>query len=491
MALFCYKNLSYFVMFNIGGKKMKLKELLNEIGILFEDDIDIKGITCNSKEVKKDFLFVAIRGNNHNANDYIEDAKKRKAAYIISDSVEGDKILKVENIKEMKANLFYKFYNYPQNKLQIIAVTGTNGKTSTAYIIYNLLNKLSKKCMYIGTLGIYDDSYYKNSRNTTPDSDFLAEEFAKAVKRKTKYVVMEVSSHSLALNRIKLIDFKGAIFTNLTHEHLDYHITMSNYCLTKQKLFNNLKEDRFAIINYDDKYHFEMEKFCRAKIIHYGLEFNENHITNISRSLEGICFDLGKYEKISSKLLGVINVYNLSAAFLTLKELGFEEDEIKEAIKYVDTIKGRLEKIYNNKFCVILDYAHTPDAMEKVLVEIKPMVTNRLIVMFGCGGNRDTTKRPIMGEIATTYGDVVYVTSDNPRHEEPLLIIKDILKGCKNEKKIVIEENRELALRKAIAEIQAGDILMVLGKGHEEYQIIGDEYIEYSDKKMIFKWLQI
>ena len=470
---------------------MKLKELLKVINVQFDEDVDIKGITCNSKEIKKDYLFIATKGNTCDGNNFIEEAINKKASYVISDSISGDKVLKIENIKNIKAELFYKFYDYPQNKLEIIGVTGTNGKTSTAYIIYDLLNKMNKKCMYIGTLGIYDGTYFKSTNNTTPDCDILAEELYKAVKRKTKYVIMEVSSHALSLDRVKLINFKGAIFTNLTHEHLDYHVTMSNYCLAKQKLFNSLNEKGFAIINYDDKYHYEMEKFCKAKIIHYGLEFNGNHIRNILRGLDGISFDLGGYENINSKLLGVINVYNLSSAFLTLIELGLKEEDIKKAISELNTINGRLEKVYNDNFSVILDYAHTPDAMEKVLVEIKPLVANRLIVLFGCGGNRDKTKRPIMGEIATIYADVTYITSDNPRKEDPMLIIKDIVKGCKNEKKIVIEENRELALRKALAEIQSGDILMVLGKGHEEYQIIGDEYKECSDKKMICRWLQI
>ena len=470
---------------------MKLKELLSSVNIEFNEDIEIKGITCDSNEVKKDYLFIAIKGNVHDGNNYIEEALKNKASYVLSDSIEGNKIIKIENIKELKAKLFYHFYNYPQNKLKIIGVTGTNGKTSVAYILYNLLNKLGSKAMYVGTLGVYDGDYYKKLNNTTPDCDILACEFYKAVKRKTKYVIMEVSSHALSLERVKLIDFEGAVYTNLTHEHLDYHITMANYLLAKQKLFNSLSENAFAIINYDDKYHFEIEKYCKAKLIHYGLEKNEFRISNISRGLDGIRFDLGGYIDINSKLLGIINVYNLSAAFLCARELGFNEEEIKENLKKVDTINGRLEKVYSDEYSVILDYAHTPDAMEKVLVEIKPLVTNRLMVLFGCGGNRETRKRPLMGEIATSYADVVYITSDNPRFEEPLLIIKDILKGCKNDKKIVIEENRELALRKALAQIECGDILMVLGKGHEEYQIIGNEHIKCSDKEMIYKWLKI
>lgn len=470
---------------------MKLNELLKTINMQVDEDIDIKGVTCNSKEVKKGYLFIAFKGNKYDGNDYIQEALNRKANYIISDSKQGEKILRINNIKELKTKLFYKFYNNPQDKLQIIGITGTNGKTSTAYIIYDILNKLNKKCMYIGTLGIFDGEYYVNTNNTTPDCDVLAKELYKATKRKTKYVVMEVSSHALSFNRVKGINFKGAIFTNLTHEHLDYHVTMSNYCLAKQKLFNELDDNAFAIINYDDKYRYEMEKFTHAKVIHYGLENNENQIRNILRGLDGITFDLGNYGTITSKLLGVINIYNLSAAFLSLIQLGIDKEAIKEKIKELNTINGRLEKIYNKNFHVILDYAHTPDAMEKVLLEIKPLVSNRLIVLFGCGGNRDVSKRSVMGEIATSYADVTYITSDNPRKEEPLLIIKDILKGCKNDKKIVIEENRELALRKALAEIQTGDILMVLGKGHEEYQIIGDDCIECSDKKMICKWLQI
>ena len=466
---------------------MKLRELLERVDIYFDDDIDIRGITCDSRSVKKGYLFIAT----NRGNDYIDEAIRNKASYILSDRLEGDNILKIDNLSDIKAKLFYEFYGNPQDKLEIIGVTGTNGKTSTTYIIYELLNKLGKKSMYIGTLGIKDNDYYRGINNTTPDSDVLAEEFYKAVRRKTKYVVMEVSSHALSMNRVNLLNFKGAIFTNLTHEHLDYHKTMDNYCLAKQKLFNGLSENGFAVVNYDDKYSSEIVNNCKGKVVYYGLEYNENQIRNISRGLDGISFDLGGYEGIESTLLGVINVFNLSSAFLTLKELGFKEESIKETIKDINTINGRLEKVYSNEFSVILDYAHTPDAMEKVLVEIKPLASNRLIVLFGCGGNRDKTKRPIMGEIATRYGDVVYVTSDNPRHEEPLLIIKDILKGCKNDKKIVIEENRELALRKALAEIQEGDILMVLGKGHEEYQIIGDEHIELSDKKMICKWLQI
>ncbi len=466
---------------------MKLRELLDRVDIYFDNDIEIKGITCDSRSVKKGYLFIAT----NRGNDYIDEAIKNKASYVLSDRVEGDNILKIDNLGDIKAKLFYEFYGNPQDKLEIIGVTGTNGKTSTAYIIYELLNKLGKRCMYIGTLGIKDNEYYKGINNTTPDCYVLAEELHKAVRRKTKYVVMEVSSHALCLGRVNLLNFKGAVFTNLTHEHLDYHKTMDNYCLAKQKLFNGLSENGFAIVNYDDKYSSEIIKYCKGKVVYYGLEYNENQIRNISRGLDGISFDLGGYEGIESTLLGVINVYNLSSAFLVLRELGFNEEKIKENMKDIKTINGRLEKVYSDKFSVILDYAHTPDAMEKVLVEIKPLVNNRLIVLFGCGGNRDTTKRSVMGEIATRYGDVVYVTSDNPRYEDPLLIIKDILKGCNTDKKIVIEENREIALRKALSEIQDGDILMVLGKGHEEYQIVKDKYLELSDKKMICKWLQI
>lgn len=471
---------------------MRLKELLKVIGIDFTgEDIDVKGITCNSKKVKKDYLFIATKGYLHDGNDYIDEAIKKKACYVISDSISKEKVIKVNNINEVKAKLFYCFYNYPQNKLKIIGITGTNGKTSIAYILYELLNKMNLKSMYIGTLGIKDNNYSKSTNNTTPDVEILSEEFYKAIRRKTKYVIMEVSSHSLSLNRVKEIDFEGAIYTNLTHEHLDYHNSMDQYLLSKQKLFNNLKENKFAIINYDDKYHKEIEKNCKCKIIHYGVERNENQISNISRGLEGVSFDLDKYKQIKSKLLGVVNVYNISAAFLCAKELGLEENEIIENIANIEIINGRLEKVYNRDYTIILDYAHTPDAMEKVLVEIKPLVTNKLVVLFGCGGNRDKSKRAIMGDIATRYADVVYVTSDNPRFENPLEIIKDILEGCKNENKIVIEENREKALRKALLELETGDVLMVLGKGHEEYQIINDKFIEFSDKKMIQEWLQM
>lgn len=470
---------------------MRLKELLQSIDIHTDLDIEIKGISCDSRKIKKGYLYIAIKGNVYDGNDYIEDVLKNKAAYVLSDSIRGDNILYVPNLNELKAKLFYTFYKFPQDKLKIIGITGTNGKTSIAYILYDLLNKLNAKTMYIGTLGIYDDDYYQELANTTPDCGIIAEELYKANKRKTKYVIMEVSSHALASNRVDLIDFTGAIFTNLTHEHLDYHLTMENYLKCKQKLFNSLNKEAFAVINYDDKYNERIIEHCKAKIIPYGLETKENKINNISRGLDGVRFNIGCYENIESKLLGIINIYNLSAAFLCAKELGFNEDLIISKIKEINTINGRLEKIYHGEYTVILDYAHTPDAMEKVLMEIKPLVSNRLIVLFGCGGNRDTSKRPLMGKIATSLGDVIYLTSDNPRFEDPLNIIKDILRGCKNENKIVIEGNREKAIQKALKEIEKGDILMILGKGHEEYQIIGDNHIKCSDKEMINRWLQM
>ena len=244
---------------------MKLKDLLSKIGVSYDKDVEVKGITCNSRNIKANYLFIATKGKLHDGNEFVDEAFKKKACFVISDSIEKENVLKIENINELKADLFYYFYGFPQEKLKVIGVTGTNGKTSIAMILYNLLNNLGKKTMYVGTLGIFDKNYKRELNNTTPDCDILAEEFYKAVRRKTKYVIMEVSSHSLALNRIKYINFDGGIFTNLTHEHLDYHKTMDNYLLAKQKLFNSLKEEAFAIVNYDDKYHEDIVKNCKAK----------------------------------------------------------------------------------------------------------------------------------------------------------------------------------------------------------------------------------
>ena len=468
---------------------MKLKNLLHEIGVEFNEDIDVKGITCDSRKVKKGYLFIAIKGNTFNGNDYV-DKVINKCSYVISDSISGDKILYIQNIDELKATLFYSFYNNPQDKLKIVGVTGTNGKTSTSMILYKALNKLGKKCMYIGTLGVYDNDYFLNTNNTTPDCEILAQEFYKAVKRKTKYVAMEVSSHSISMNRISNISFTGAVFTNLTHEHLDYHKTMDNYFLTKKKLFDSLGGESFAIINSDDQSSNAIISKCIAKIVKYGVTSSENNISNISRSLDGVSFNLGKYEGVKSKLLGLVNIYNISAAILCLIELGVKEN-ILSTIEDIDTINGRLEKIYSNKFNIIVDYAHTPDAMEKVLLEVKPLVHNKLITLFGCGGNRDKSKRSLMGNIASKYSDIVYITSDNPRNEDPFEIITNIKNGCLNDKNIIIECDRNKAIINALSNMNNGDLLMVLGKGHEEYQIIKDKKIEFIDKKIIKTWLQI
>jgi UDP-N-acetylmuramoyl-L-alanyl-D-glutamate--2,6-diaminopimelate ligase len=265
---------------------------------------------------------------------------------------------------------------------------------------------------------------------------------------------------------------------------------MDNYFLTKKKLFDSLGGEGFAIINSDDQSSNAIISKCIAKIVKYGVTSSENNISNISRSLDGVSFNLGKYEGVKSKLLGLVNIYNISAAILCLIELGVKEN-ILSTIEDIDTINGRLEKIYSNKFNIIVDYAHTPDAMEKVLLEVKPLVHNKLITLFGCGGNRDKSKRALMGNIASKYSDIVYITSDNPRNEDPFEIITNIKNGCLNDKNIIIESDRNKAIINALSNMNNGDLLMVLGKGHEEYQIIKDKKIEFSDKKIIKTWLQI
>ncbi len=440
-------------------------------------------IKINSKEINEGDTFIAIKELNGDGHKYVMDAIKRGASTVIVE--DGDysvNTIKVKNTKKYLEEYLENNYYDKIKQLKLIGITGTNGKTTTSYLIYQALNKLNIKCAYIGTIGFYTDEI-KQLKNTTPNLYELYNMLLECVNKGYTYVVMEVSSQGISMGRVNTLIFDYVVFTNLTQDHLDYHHTMIDYVMEKQKLFK-MTDNSFAIINSDDKYkdYFMLDN----KNITYGKSSSDYVISDIKSSLTGTTFNLNN-EIYKTKLIGEYNVYNLVIVIILLKLLNV--DNINKVIEELTTPPGRMDIIRYNGNNIVVDYAHTPDAVEKIIKEVSKIDHNRIITLVGCGGNRDKTKRPIMGDIATKYSDYVIFTSDNPRFEKPKKILKDITcKLDKNNYKIIV--NRKKAIKKAIQMLEKNDILLLLGKGHEEYQVIKDKKLPFSDKKIVLNYIR-
>lgn len=439
-------------------------------------------IEINSKNVKKGDIFIAIKGNNHDGHDYINEAIKNGASKIVAKrgNYEIETIIVNDTRKYLIEELEKKYYSYISD-IKLIGITGTNGKTTTCYLLYQALNKLGIKCAYIGTIGFYMDKKTSDLNNTTPDILDLYKLLIKCRENNYNYVVMEVSSQGLDMNRLETLYFDYAVFTNLTQDHLDYHKTMENYALAKQKLFKKLKPNGISIVNIDDEY---SKYFFNKKSITYGFKESDYQINNYNLFVNKTCFEVNS-EKYETKLIGKYNIYNILVCIIILKQLKIYNDNI---IYSLEAPIGRTEKIKYNDNLIIIDYAHTPDAVSKIISNVKELSPNKIYTIIGCGGNRDKTKRKIMGKIATELSDFVIFTNDNPRYENPDDIIKDILKDV-NKTNYEILKNRKKAIKKGIQKLKENDILLVLGKGHEEYQIIKDKKRYFSDKKEILKYI--
>lgn len=466
---------------------MKLDVILKELGIECHHDIEINKLTTNSKEASENDIFLAIKGNLYDGNDYIDEVIKQGCKVIFSE-YNNLKTYKSRNIYKTKKIITKLLYSDIIENTSFIGVTGTNGKTTTTHIIYHILRTREEyNVILVGTSGIYYNDIHLDINNTTPDElvifNFIKDNINN--NRKT-YVVMEVSSHSLSLNRIDHIDFDMAIYLNLSHEHLDYYKTIEEYGKAKSSLFKKIKNNKIAIINIDDNYAYKMI-FLDNDNQFFGKNCYKNKIKIIESDLKKITFMFNN-EKYEMKLIGNYNVYNAASAILCLKNLGFSYNEIKDNLKQIDKIPGRMEiYTYHNKN-VIIDFAHTPVAMKKVLMFIKNQTNNKVITLFGCGGNRDREKRPQMMEIATLYSDEVYLTSDNPRFEDPLDIMKDALMGIKNDR-VHLYVDRRLAIYNAVKSLNNGDFLLILGKGNEHEQIVLDNKIKFNDLDEVEKWM--
>ena len=424
-------------------------------------------ITDNSKNVRFGSTFIALE----NGCKYIPEAIENGATKIITKKGKYSVNTKhVRNPRNYLIKYLKKNYYDSIKDIKLIGITGTNGKTTTSYLIYQALNMLGEKCAYIGTIGFYIDGKVKDLNNTTPDLIDLYELILEAKSKGCKYVVMEVSSHSLSLKRVNALKFDYMMFTNLTQDHLNYHKTMKKYFKAKKKLLKLRKKDSKVFVNNDDSY---MKKI--KKSIKIG-ECGDYKISDIKYD-NGMNFTLNETEYKCS-LIGNYNAYNMSFVIALLKELGYKK--INKIIKKLEAPSGRMEFINKNNKTVIVDYAHTPDAVSKTISTIREFSTGKLYVVIGCGGNRDKTKRPEMASISTCLADYSIFTSDNPRFEDPLEIINDMTENlCKTNYEVII--NREDAIKKGIQLLENNDILMVLGKGHEKYQIIENEKIYFDD----------
>lgn len=446
-------------------------------------------IKIDSRKVISGDTFVAIKGNTVDGHDYIEQAINNGAIKIICErgnySVET---IVVEDTTEYLKDYLVDNYAREFDDLKLIGVTGTNGKTTTCFLTYQILNKLGIKTCYIGTIGCYLNNKKIELSNTTPDILELYNLLLEAKKNNCKVVVMEVSSHSISLERIKGLRYDVCAFTNLTQDHLDYHKTMDNYCKSKVKLISYLKEFGKMIVNVDDDYakYFMCdkslslgEKGTNYKILNYKLT---NTYTDISFNHDG------KIYNIKTNLIGKFNVYNYLTSLAIVNNLGID---IKDIINVTDDIvapEGRADIIKVNDSIAVVDYAHTPDAVNKIISAFREVTNGKLITIVGCGGDRDPKKRPIMGNIATDYSDYVIFTNDNPRTEDEKIIMKDILAGVEKDNYIVEYDRRE-AIKKGLTMINSHDTLLILGKGHEDYQIIGREKVHLSDKEEVYKFI--
>lgn len=481
---------------------MKLEELikgLNYKELINFENVDITGISYNSKTTKSGDIFVCLVGEHSDGHDYFKSAVEAGAKALLTEKklkCHLPQIL-VESTRHQIADIADKFYNSPSKDLHLIGVTGTNGKTTVTHLVQKIL----KDCSLIGTLGykLNADDDYKEAKHTTPQAPELQAALALMRDKGIKNVVMEVSSHALEQNRVGGCVFKGAVFTNLTQDHLDYHITMDNYFEAKAILFKGLKAGDFAVINADDEY---SQRFLNiipkgVNVLTYGKNSADIRAKDVKFSLSGAEFtcEAGKFGTLPVKLHmnGMFSVYNVLAAISTGLAMGIKLEDCISPLQDTTGVAGRFEVVVKNPL-VIVDYAHTPDGLEKVLLAAREITPehSKLICLFGCGGDRDATKRPKMGAIAEKLSDKIVITSDNPRSEDPQQIITDILAGLKsiNTQEVFVEPDRGKAIKLLKTISNKEDIIVIAGKGHEDYQILKTKTIHFDDReeaKKVFK----
>ncbi|MDY6366944.1 MAG: UDP-N-acetylmuramoyl-L-alanyl-D-glutamate--2,6-diaminopimelate ligase [Clostridia bacterium] len=475
---------------------MKLSHLLKNIEILSVEgrtDVDITGIVIDGKQAEEGSLYVCLKGN-FDGHDFARQAVGFGAKAVICErdcDVNATKIF-VKDTRKALSLICAEFYGHPEKQLKIVGVTGTNGKTTTTYIVKHVLDKVGIKCGVIGTLGVKYGNCFKEPSLTTPDPIELFSIFNDMVKADVKVAVMEVSAHALYWDKVEGVKFEIGVFTNLSQDHLDFFEDINSYALTKTKLFEK-ERCKYAVINVDNKM-WELISKKANKTITYGIE-NPSDVfaIDIEETKEGVAYVLNLFDKIyyvNSNLMGKFNVYNSLAAATVCALLGVKTDLIGKYLSEKIEVSGRMEKIYSGDFDVYIDYAHTPDGLEKSLDSLRSVCSGKLISVFGCGGNRDSDKRKKMGEISAKIADFTVITSDNPRFEDPMKIIRSIEDGVLSKtKNYIIVEDRLEGIKYALNYAKKGDVVLIAGKGSEKYQeILGVKRI-FNDKDAVLEIL--
>jgi len=480
-----------------------LKDILYKVAIEAvhgTTDIVISKIEFDSRKIELNDVFVAIRGTLSDGHNYIEKASSLGAIAIICEEfpsliVNGVTYIKVKNSNEALAFLVANYYDNPSENLKLVGITGTNGKTTIASLLYQLFKKAGYKVGLLSTVKIMVDNEEYKATHTTPDSLNLNFYLSEMVQQGCEFCFMEVSSHGIHQKRTEGLHFTGGVFTNLSHDHLDYHNTFAEYRDVKKLFFDNLPKSAFAITNIDDKNGLVMLQNTKAKKLTYALKSYADYKAQIlENQLSGLLLKINDNE-VWVKLIGSFNAYNLLAIFGVAVELGIEKVEALRLLSELESVSGRFQFIVSDtKITAIVDYAHTPDALENVLKTIEDIRTKneQLITVVGCGGDRDTTKRPIMANIASSLSDKVIFTSDNPRTENPETIIEAMEKGVEpqNFKKTVSILDRKQAIKTACQLANPNDIILIAGKGHETYQEINGVRHDFDDLQIVTELLQ-
>ncbi|MCF6149066.1 MAG: UDP-N-acetylmuramoyl-L-alanyl-D-glutamate--2,6-diaminopimelate ligase [Candidatus Kuenenia sp.] len=456
---------------------------------------EVLGITHDSRKVKEGYLFVAIKGYQFDGHDFVGMASEKGAIGIVAEKVIDCVInipqIIVPNTRRALSLLSDYFYGYPSSKMTIVGITGTNGKTTTSFLTKSIIESSCNEAGLIGTISYQIGSRVIPAKQTTPESIDVQSYLSDMLNNNIKYAVIEASSHALSQHRLDGVRFRTAVFTNLSAEHLDYHENIKNYREEKMKLIRGLDENAFAVLNADHNASKYFAKNTAAQIVWYGIKDTSAHVRAeiINMDANGTKFLLispwGK-EVINLQLIGSHNVYNALASASNGFCLGFDIETVRKGIESLNNVPGRLEKLdYGQDFHIFVDYAHTHQALQVVLEALRSITTRRVILIFGCGGDRDRKKRAKMGRVAEKYADFFWITNDNPRSEDPLNIITEIQKGIKSNACYKIQPDRKAAIEEALFEARKGDVVVIAGKGHEHYQILKDTIIPFDDREVV------
>lgn len=480
-------------------KFLTLSKKLKGSKVMGKGNPVLTGIAENSKATQPGELFVCIPGAKADGRAYAEEAVELGARAVV---VQGDPLkglnvpqLVVKDSREALARLAHLYYAEPSKKVKAIGVTGTKGKTTTTYLIRAILENAGQPAGLIGTIAYQIGSKTYEANNTTPSSLTIVKLLDEMRRAKCKWAVMEVSSHALEMKRVLGVEFAGAAFTNLGRDHLDYHKNFTNYFLAKRRLFTEFKTVKARAVNADDPYGQKLLKELKSKAVGYGIKAKcAYHATHVEHKPGLIRFEVQGH-KFEAPLTGLFNIYNSLAAIAVLRELGLSWEVLQDGLKHAPAVPGRFEEVAAGQdFTVLVDYAHTPDALKQALVASREILGkkshHKLISVFGCGGDRDKTKRPLMGKISSQLADMTVVTSDNPRTEKAADILQDIVRGIphplmqNSHRRVWVEEERGAAIRMALSMAKKGDLVLIAGKGHETYQIVGNEKQHFDDREV-------